>query len=671
MANRVRFKLSDLTDEQLLELFENVPSDAELSESSDDEEDDLNVAETLIAAVEYISTISFACNDEENVPDNGQSEPIRKSLKRQRSPLPTIKGITCVALPSSGGFTGAGIESIAKEPSKILWRQQFMQLHVNNVAFQGDSSLPAEIMNLKTPSEIFRYFFDAKIMDMIVEETMRAALVENISTRFQMNIEDVHHYIGILIYMSIYRYPSMRSYWGRNAFLPIASSMNRTKFETIKQHLSLRDESQRIKKGQPGYDPLFRTRRLVDYLNTRFDSVPKQPRLCVDEQMCSTKMKHHLRQYMPNKPYKWGIKLFVLCDSYGYAYRFEIYSGAGDNIVLPGHPDLGASANIVVRLTKTVQSFKHHIVYFDNFYTSLPLMVYLRAKGIYSLGTVRANRIPNCKLPDDTIINKKPRGFSTEFVGTSYGVEVSNVLWKDNKAVRLLSTYVGVKPFATESLSERTLKIDRYDRKKKQHIEIDCPQIIREYNSHMGGVDLMDGLMGRYHIKAKTKDAATRIFYHCIDMAATNAYILYRRIQKQNAISDKLMELPDFRELIAEGLVAFRNKAHAGRPVSTVSLQDQMQSPSLRTDRSPFSQSPRARPSQLELKLGKKTLHPIAELRFDQVNHFPNWLDRDNKRRCKLCKSSQTQCICEKCNLHLCCTSTKNCFKTYHMNNKN
>ncbi|XP_043865507.1 uncharacterized protein LOC122757462 [Drosophila mojavensis] len=175
MANRVRFKLSDLTDEQLLELFENVPSDAELSESSDDEEDDLNVAETLIAAVEDISTISFACNDEENVPDNGQSEPIRKSLKRQRSPLPTIKGITCVALPSSGGFTGAGIESIAKEPSKILWRQQFMQLHVNNVAFQGDSSLPAEIMNLKTPSEIFRYFFDAKIMDMIVEETMRAA----------------------------------------------------------------------------------------------------------------------------------------------------------------------------------------------------------------------------------------------------------------------------------------------------------------------------------------------------------------------------------------------------------------------------------------------------------------------------------------------------------------
>lgn len=102
-------------------------------------------------------------------------------------------------------------------------------------------------------------------------------------------------------------------------------------------------------------------------------------------------MKHHLRQYMPNKPHKWGIKLFVLCDSFGYAYRFEIYTDAGDNVILPGHPDLGTSANIVVRLTETVQSFKNHIIYFDNFYTSLPLLVYLRAKGIYSLGTVRVN----------------------------------------------------------------------------------------------------------------------------------------------------------------------------------------------------------------------------------------------------------------------------------------
>lgn len=41
---------------------------------------------------------------------------------------------------------------------------------------------------------------------------------------------------------------------------------------------------------------------------------------------------------MPNKPR--ARKLFVLCDSSGYVYCFEIYSGAGDdNVVLPGCPD--------------------------------------------------------------------------------------------------------------------------------------------------------------------------------------------------------------------------------------------------------------------------------------------------------------------------------------------
>lgn len=248
-------------------------------------------------------------------------------------------------------------------------------------------------------------------------------------------------------------------------------------------------------------------RIVAEKLNERFDSVPKQARLCVDEQMCSTKMKHHLRQYMPNKPHKWGIKLFVLCDSYGYAYRFEIYNGAGDNVILPGNPDLGSTANVVVHLSQTVPDFAHHIIYFDNFYTSLPLLVYLRARGIYSLGTVRTNRITNCKLPTDNQIKTEARGFSTEFVGHCYGVDIANVLWKDNKSVRLLSTYVGIAPFARANPSEHRTKASRYDRKAKQRIEVDCPQIIREYNSHMGGVDLMDGLMGRYHIRIKSHDS--------------------------------------------------------------------------------------------------------------------------------------------------------------------
>lgn len=282
-------------------------------------------------------------------------------------------------------------------------------------------------------------------------------------------------------------------------------------------------------KGQPGYDALFRIRNLANALNMRSD--PNQnDRLCVDEQMCSTKMQHHLRQYMPNKPHKWGIKFFVLCDSFGFAYRFEIYNGAGDNIILPGCPDLGSTANVVVRLTQTVTNFAHHIVYFDNFYPSLPLLVHLRARAIYSLGTVQANRIPNCKLPADNAIKDKERGYAIEFVSSASGIDITNVLWKYNKCVRLVLTYVGIEPFSRANPDLQVAKVTRYDRKAKKYLKVNCLQIIREYNSHMGGVDLMDGLMGRYNVRVKKCDAMTRMFYHFIEMATTNAYISYRRI---------------------------------------------------------------------------------------------------------------------------------------------
>lgn len=133
--------------------------------------------------------------------------------------------------------------------------------------------------------------------------------------------------------------------------------------------------------------------------------------------------------------------------------------------------------------------------------------------------------------------------------------------------MRLVSTYVGVQPFARAIQNEQTAKAARCDRKKKRLIEIDCPEIIREYNAHMGGVDLMDGLMGRYHIRAKTRNVMMRLFYHFIDMATTNAYILYRRerIEKCNNSSksgedEKVYQLPEFREEIAAGLVTMSDK---------------------------------------------------------------------------------------------------------------
>lgn len=150
-----------------------------------------------------------------------------------------------------------------------------------------------------------------------------------------------------------------------------------------------------------------------------------------------------------------------------------------------------------------------------------------------SLGTVRANRVPNIKLSSDAELKEKKveRGYSEEYVGSAFGIDISNVLWQDNKPVRLLSTYVGVKKFRTRESLPHSKSI-RWDRKAKRQVDVDCPYIIKEYIQHMGGVDLVDGLLGRYHIRMKTKKWTNRIFYHMLDVLMVNAYILHQRLHK-------------------------------------------------------------------------------------------------------------------------------------------
>lgn len=109
MENRVRYKLSDLTDDQLLKIFESVPSDEEVLGSSDDEDGDIDIVEALNTALEDAENMSFIDNNVENVQNNAQkAATFQKTAKRPRSPLPINEDSACASPPTSGGFNGAG-----------------------------------------------------------------------------------------------------------------------------------------------------------------------------------------------------------------------------------------------------------------------------------------------------------------------------------------------------------------------------------------------------------------------------------------------------------------------------------------------------------------------------------------------------------------------------------
>ena len=79
----------------------------------------------------------------------------------------------------------------------------------------------------------------------------------------------------------------------------------------------------------------------------------------------------------------------------------------------------------------------YHDVYFDNFFTSLPLLKYLQTQEIHATGIVRANRLLKEPLPTPKEMQKKERG-NIEVYSAS---NVCVVQWVDNKVVILASKH--------------------------------------------------------------------------------------------------------------------------------------------------------------------------------------------------------------------------------------
>ena len=136
---------------------------------------------------------------------------------------------------------------------------------------------------------------------------------------------------------------------------------------------------------------------------------------------------------MPSKPHKWGYKFFVLSGVSGFAYNFVIYTGQKNDPKFRRNdePDLGAAANVVVRLSRTIPNNCNYKLYFDNYYTFLDLLIHLAKRGIYSHGTIRRNRVPQNKMPTEAEIKKLGRMAFEEMVCHVDGVDISLVQWQD------------------------------------------------------------------------------------------------------------------------------------------------------------------------------------------------------------------------------------------------
>lgn len=402
-------------------------------------------------------------------------------------------------------------------------------------SIEGPNDL-VDTFQCHTAFSIFNLLFSDDIIIMLVEQTNLYAFQRSQKTGkpyTQTYIQELKTFFGINLLMGIKRSPSYRDYWSSCADLNdpyISSLMTVNRFGWLLSTLHINDNVMMPKRGEVGYDKLYKVRPFLVKIKQNFQTYYNPYRIvAVDESMIKFKGRSTLKQYMPKKPIKRGYKVWSLADQKGYLYDFNIYTGKiGDTV----QKDLGGS--VVKNLTLPIQN-KNHCLYMDNYFTSVPLLSYLKTKGIHACGTINSSRKYLPKLKPDSAL--KIGDYDWKISDQN---DMSIIKWKDKRIVNLLSNF------------HDPQYVTQVKRKAKDGTVsmIPCPIVLQDYNSHMNCVDKFDQNKKTYQIDRKSQKWWHRIFFFFFDATIVNSRILYNEITKEN------MSMKEFRRQISRELVA-------------------------------------------------------------------------------------------------------------------
>ena len=110
--------------------------------------------------------------------------------------------------------------------------------------------------------------------------------------------------------------------------------------------------------------------------------------------------------------------------------------------------------NMSRKVFESINDNKNHKLYFDNWFNSVGLQVWLAKRGIQSVGTLQICRAKGLHFREIDQ-RKAPRGTHLRKTYTMNETELYAVQWIDNKPVTLLSTYCAV---------DQVCELERFDK---------------------------------------------------------------------------------------------------------------------------------------------------------------------------------------------------------------
>ena len=183
--------------------------------------------------------------------------------------------------------------------------------------FISESGVTEKVKNMESPSpgKIYQLFLDDEILDLIVFQTNLYS--QQTSDRPKLTTrEEVKTFLAINLLMGLKRLPSYRDYWSTSPEFHdpyISSLMTVKRFSWLLSNLHLNDNAIMPKRGEPGYDKLYKLRPFLNLLSQNFESCMSPTKeVCIDESMIKFKGRSSLKQYLPKKPIKRGYKVWIL-----------------------------------------------------------------------------------------------------------------------------------------------------------------------------------------------------------------------------------------------------------------------------------------------------------------------------------------------------------------------
>ncbi|GFV21212.1 piggyBac transposable element-derived protein 4 [Trichonephila clavipes] len=342
-------------------------------------------------------------------------------------------------------------------------------------SFTDDVGMKACVTNISDPLEYFELFFTDEIVNHIVTETNIFA-AENLNKFKSKEHSRTHHwsetnanelrvFFATLILQGIITKPTVKMFWSKRKLIETPSFsnlMSSRRFDLIMQFIHFdRNENTDSSHPQPKLKKIW---TVLNYLLKKFSEVytPEQD-ICIDESLLLYKGRLSWTQYLPIKRARFGIKMFMLCESHsGYVWSIIIYVGKGTD-VSEENKECSFSTQVVLTLSKPLLN-KGYCLTMDNYYNSPELGEMLLKYKTDFFGTLRPNRKD---LPKELKTEKLKKG---DLLAYQRG-KMMTMRWRDKKYVHFISSIHNPEIVTVPN--------------KLKNGEIEKPKIVLDYNNTM------------------------------------------------------------------------------------------------------------------------------------------------------------------------------------------